>query len=41
MDKEMKKLIAMKEGFLQECKSMLALIEIQKLKIIKNKEKKK
>lgn len=31
-NKEQKKLIWMKENFIKECKRMLALIEMQKLK---------
>lgn len=34
-NKEQKKLTWMKEEFIKECKKMLALIEIQKLKVEK------
>lgn len=36
-DKEQKKLAWMNVNFIEECKKMLALIEIQKLKVIKEK----
>lgn len=41
MQKEMKKLIWMREEFLRECQRMLKLIEKQELKIIEERKKKK
>ena len=37
-NKEQKKLVWMNVNFIEECKKMLALIEIQKLKVIKEKQ---
>ena len=40
-NKEQKKLVWMKVNFIEECKRMLALMEIQKQKVIKEKEENK
>jgi len=41
VNKEQKKLAWMKVNFIEECRKMLALMEIQKLKVIEEKKKNK